>query len=317
MTIEQILTNRFIEANGTQFQGMFYEIMRAKYGTDFAMPRAYGNSGDFKNDGILISEGIYYALYSPENPNYQDTNQKDAIKKFISDIDGLIDRIKDGTWAYDFNEFIFVYNAKSYASIPAPLLSEFSTKQKELNEEYPDLKLSYITQYDLKSIFMTLHTDKQKYILEKTYMALEEINLDGTVMAHLLEKMYSRNFVKSRVHKLMDFEEKIKYNNLNEERESDLLHASYNINDFLIFSRGLDPSYMEHLFNICRTSYDEAVEKYPDNENNQFDYVLENIYQYDSKDVDSSLHNIKIVKENKLIIISVFFENCSIFKSKK
>lgn len=315
MSVELILTNKFIEANGAQFQNIFFEIMRAKHGSDFIMPRNYGIYGDLKCDGIHISKGIYYGVYSPENPNFKDVNQSEAIKKFNSDLDGLIALI-DENWGYPLKEFVFVYNGKFMNTIPSPILSAISLKHEELKLKYPTVKLSSITQYDLKLVFLTLNVGIQEFILSKTYFSVEEINLDGSIVAMILEKMHLSAFKKSELHAIMDFKDKIKFNGLDDNRASDLLHASYNIDDFVVFVRSIDPQYLNMLHNLCKDLYDKSALLFS-NANSQFDYILENLYIYDISDKDYNYYNLKSIKENKLIIISVFFENCSIFKSKK
>ncbi|MBN2619359.1 MAG: hypothetical protein JXR64_13705 [Spirochaetales bacterium] len=310
-----VLKNRFIDADGKYFQEIFYEIMRAKYATDFVMPRNYGKIGDYKCDGISINEGFYYAIYSPENPNFRDENQKYAIGKVRKDIKGFLEQYEKGTWEYKCSKFIFVYNAKFNKQPPAPILSELSKLDKKVKEKFPEITVSYMTQYDLELAFIELKSEQQEFIINHTYCGSEEIDFDASSIALILDKMHMTDFKSVEVHDIMGMKEKIKFNKLDENRAGDLLKASYNIMDFKDFIRRTNPEYIQFLQDRCLTLYDEAKTILKTNSNKQFDYILENLYSYDIKQVNSNEAVYKSIKNNKLIIMSMFFENCSIFES--
>ena len=54
-----------IISHGTVFQGLLWNVLRAKYRDDFATIGLYGPAGDGGNDGYIASKRRYFQLYAP------------------------------------------------------------------------------------------------------------------------------------------------------------------------------------------------------------------------------------------------------------
>ncbi|MGM9972280.1 MAG: hypothetical protein ACI35W_07710 [Anaeroplasmataceae bacterium] len=312
MTIEEMLQRRFVEYFGFQFQKLFFEIMRNYYGDDFEMPHPYGSEGDYKSDGYLKSKGIFFACYAPENPSeYNDATA--MISKLRSDLNGLISKIIDEKkWLYPLNGFTFVLNLKFNNEAPAPLLSEKQNLEANLLKKFNRLiPINIITQYDLKLLFNQLDIAKQKYILEKVYVFDEDMEFDGTIIAKIIEYFSNKEIKPVKPHNLMDMTEKIKFNNLSIERESELIYAAFNISALENYLSSYSPDAQEILQTLVLNLYEDSKKNYPNNSNLQYDFIKEGLF--DSK--DSYGIKLKIINNTKAIIMSKFFENCSIFES--
>ena len=310
MTINEMLNLRFIEYDGMQFQKLFYEIMRNRYGTDFDMPTPYGIYGDYKCDGYLRTEGAFYACYAPENPSV-DTNASEMKSKITSDLEGLIKNIKAEVWKCEFKKFVFVVNMKSKRTVPSPLI----TKKFELEKEIEDslgkkCEIDIITQYDLSLIFNELDPTKQRFILEKVYINDFDFEFDGSVISKIIEYFSLKCDDVVKPHNIMELEDKIKFNNLSEKRGDILLYASFNNSSLQNYLEEMGEDACDILQSIVLNLYQKALKLYPDNSNFQFDYICEKLYP-----LDETMGNSKSITNSKYIIMSLFFENCSIFKS--
>lgn len=314
MTLEDMLNARFTEYDGIQFQKLFYEIMRVKYNTDFEMPWPYGNVGDYKCDGYYKPDGAFYACYAPENPSV-DTNASEMIKKINSDIEGLKLQIKVGKWKCPFLKFVFVVNMKNKKTCPSPLLVRKYEIESELESYYGrKIEVSIITQYDLKIIFNSLEKNEQEFILNKVFIYDNEFEFDGAIISKIIEHFSTKVVRQVKIHNIMEFEEKIKFNNLNQDRGDALEYASFNIAALENYFEELGNSSEETLQTALVSLYNDAKKEYPDNQNLQFDYIKDNLYQI--SEGDSSIIK-KKVTDSTLIIMSKYFENCSIFESEE
>ena len=77
--------NRIYKKNGTEFQSFFEDIMKIAF-PDFQIIKPYGNKGDGGNDGYRPDKGIYYQVYSPDNPSEKEA---EAAKKLKADFHKL------------------------------------------------------------------------------------------------------------------------------------------------------------------------------------------------------------------------------------
>ena len=111
----------------------------------------------------------------------------------------------------------------------------------------------------------------------------------------------------------MEFEKKIAFNNLDDNRASDLLSASYSINTIDQVLDELDSTGLlqEQLSDLLRKIYEEAKDKLSD-ENQIFDYIISKLMETSSTDLREI--DLKIIRETVLIIMSKYFENCTIFE---
>src|SRR5947209_6750751 len=83
-----------------EFQNFFENVMFKKFPRDFDNVCPWGNDGDEKCDGILVSERTLFQVYGPEKLDPSDTNSK--IRK---DFQGALNN-----WEGNFSVWVFVHN---------------------------------------------------------------------------------------------------------------------------------------------------------------------------------------------------------------
>ncbi|HMS15848.1 MAG TPA: hypothetical protein PKA37_03335, partial [Planctomycetota bacterium] len=98
---EQRFEIEFLRAHGDAFQTLFDRLMGLAYKSDFMSSRPWGNQGDRKNDGFLISERRLFQVYAPN-----EMNAAKATAKITEDFDGA--RVY---WGTHFDRWTFVHNA--------------------------------------------------------------------------------------------------------------------------------------------------------------------------------------------------------------
>jgi len=218
--LNQLFENKIYKCFGYEFHNLFFEIMKSTYNDDFIMPKPQGRLGDKKNDGYIPSTGEYFAVYGPET---YDLDINYTISKIQSDFEGLIENIKKGEWKYELKKFIFVVNTRINDTFPVQVVQ----KADELSKEY-SIDICLWGSYDVRKLFDNLTIENKKFVLQ-TYVALDNISLNVPVLNSLIDKINNSNYKRSKIDGFMEFENKIHFNNLSEDRGSDLLSASFNI----------------------------------------------------------------------------------------
>nr|WSX77654.1 hypothetical protein OH826_29685 [Streptomyces sp. NBC_00899] len=98
---EMAFRDRFQESFEDEFQDFFSEIMeRAHPDGDFVRIRPWGQAGDRKNDGYLISQRTVFAVYAPRRPTASGVRAK-----ITSDFTGCLPH-----WDEYLDRWIFVHN---------------------------------------------------------------------------------------------------------------------------------------------------------------------------------------------------------------
>ena len=214
------------------------------------------------------------------------------------------DRKNDG---YIPSKCVFVVNTRHNNILPVEIIQ----KTEELSEKYKIDVIAW-TSYDLKLLFNEL-TEQQKQFVLQCYVTLDDISLNIQVLNKIIEKINKLDCSKSKIDGIMEFEKKIEFNNLSDNRAADLLSASYSIN---IIDQSLDELdstglLQEQLSNLLRKMYEEAKNKLLD-ENQIFDYIVGKLMETSSMDLKD--FDLKIIRETVMIIMSKYFENCTIFE---
>lgn len=80
----------------------FYEYK----GLTYEMPSAGG--GDDKNDGWVVEQKKFYQVYAPAQ--IRSSFAKEIKDKFEEDLSGLLEKLSEGKWNGDINNFIFIAN---------------------------------------------------------------------------------------------------------------------------------------------------------------------------------------------------------------
>lgn len=303
----QMFENKIYKCFGYEFQNLFFEIMKTIYNDEFIMPKPQGRLGDKKNDGFIPSKGEYFAVYGPET---YDLDINYTVSKLETDFTGLFENIKNGEWKYELKKFIFVVNTRNNNTFPVSLVQ----KAEELSQTY-SVEICLWGSYEIRQLFERLTLENKRFILQ-CYVVLDNISLNLPVLNELVDKINSSNYDKSKIDGFMEFENKIKFNNLSENRAADLLSASFNINALDLALNELDSTgvIQEQLAYLLKKVYDEGKTKC-ENEDQIFDYLIEKLMEESSNNLKSV--NLKIVRETILIVVSKYFENCTIFEKEK
>jgi len=92
----------FREKGGNEFQNLFSEIMEKCHPGDFQRTRPWGNVGDRKNDGYLLSQRMLFQVYAPNV-----MKSRVAIAKIDEDFYSALQH-----WQTHFDTWIFVHNSR-------------------------------------------------------------------------------------------------------------------------------------------------------------------------------------------------------------
>lgn len=98
---ESRFENLFLRSKGNEFQSLFERLMGLVYKGDFMACRPWGNQGDRKNDGFLMSERRLFQVYAPN-----EMEATKAIAKITEDFEGA-----KVHWGEHFDEWVFAHNA--------------------------------------------------------------------------------------------------------------------------------------------------------------------------------------------------------------
>lgn len=136
--------NRVYKKTATEFQTFFEEIMQNAF-SDFQKIKPYGNQGDGGNDGYRPSEGIYYQVYAPENPNEKEAKAAKKLKEDFEKLRTTWDQISK------IKTFYFVFNDKGDG-----VSIEIEKALAELKTSYKNIDFKKFTPRDLEKTFFTL-----------------------------------------------------------------------------------------------------------------------------------------------------------------
>jgi hypothetical protein len=298
----RILRGLIAEANAQAFQDLFWKVATAKF-DNFEKVKPQGKNGDRKNDGYIRGEGVFYQVYSPENPK---ENTQNAVKKLMEDFNGLysfwngIETIK---------EFNFVFNDKFQGSYP-DLYKEISTLEKN----HTNIKFNLFRADDLQRMFKELSPEKQDEILHlnsnETILSYEAIS---TVAEHLKSLVFSEEINNKLI--APDFEEKISFNHLSPTTAEMLKKHYENISEVEKYFSNVDNKELKkelqekftHLYNGAVKKYGEPLDQ----------DVSENIF-FDILTCSSS-HGMcdPAIRKASLSLMALYFESCDIYKEPK
>ena len=123
----------FVEKKGAEFQNWFAKLASYAFGADFEAVRAYGNRGDLKCDGRLVSTGTIFQCYAPDRMDQTRLNAK---------IDGDF-RGAYTHWGRTMAEWILVHNdGRGLPPQTVQLLDE-------LRKSHPEIKIQVWTEAQL------------------------------------------------------------------------------------------------------------------------------------------------------------------------
>ena len=290
---------------GNEFQNLFYDIMK-RTDKDFIEIKTQGSIGDRKCDGYIKNKGIFYQVYAPEDASNKET-QKNAISKLRKDFEKLYAHTKNGHYE-EIKEFIFVINTKGAKGIYPDLADEL----EKLEKEYNNINFRYMDTDSIKDLFYNLDMNNKRRIMDFGIPDISDISIKFEVIQEIV--VYLNNNVKEKKfnHDMIvpEFDRKIEFNGLSKYIKKSLNDANLYVDDLnhYLSDSNLDSNL---LCNIYKTLYKKAKEKYPDDPDEQFNYIL--MQSYDSDSITDRRKDY-IYKINIIIIMAKFFNSCDIFE---
>jgi hypothetical protein len=130
----------FLKKGGNEFQDWFADLMEKAYPNDFQRVRPYGNIGDHKCDGYLVSTKTVFQVYAP----------------YAIDLATLLDKIDEdflgaeAHWAERMRCWTFVHN--DHRGLPAPAVQ----KLHDLRAQHKPLDVNTWSLEELRGIMRNL-----------------------------------------------------------------------------------------------------------------------------------------------------------------
>lgn len=293
-----------LESDGNAFEQFVRKLFR-KYDPDIRFTKPQGSKGDGGNDMFKPLSGEYYQVYGPEF--LSGTSIKKAAEKIIDDFDKIY---RNWNMHYPIKSYYFVYNDKKKGVYP-----DIYIALKKIKSKY-NIQCDIIDSMKLEEIFDTL-SEKDKEDLVGVLLLNDDIikELNFEALSIVIKYMICEDIVQQPLDKLkaIDFNEKIKINGLSEEISRNLNYASYYIYSLEEYFNSFS-SYdiRSRIGYILNGYYQESKEIIPDNEydcgNLRFQYIFDKCYPKEEKS--------KAVKDALYIVLSYYFEACSIMESK-
>jgi hypothetical protein len=285
------LKYRILKLEGEEFQNFFGKLMKDIYKIDYEeMPTKRGDGG---NDGFIISEGKFFALYSPKSSTAEHRN----FDKVRSDFEKLI----NGKYKDKVKEWVFVYNDKFDGE---PRILEEIEKIEKYNSnikmerwlmaEVLDLIVNRASETFIESIQTISLSDIREI----------DLKLIKEIVNFCLKEKTNHDDIDYNV---IPFRKKIEFNKINE-HHAKLLSDARSFNNEL--QRYFDNNNKDKEFDLSyqmKKKYRNAKEKYPNNENYQLFYIMQ----------EMSPNNDPEYQKQCLIIIAKYFESCDIFEKIK
>ena len=198
--------NRIYQKSGTEFQSFFEDIMKKAF-PDFQPIKPYGNKGDRGNDGYRPDNGIYYQVYSPENPSEKETEAAKKLKADFGKLKSSWDKISK------IKEYYFVFNDKGQG-----VSIEIESALADLKLNNKKIKFGKFTPTDLEGVFFTLTEDQilslrfdidstKALKLAQKYLSELEVELDRDNTAFVIKAIDKiRDIVSSLNNEDLDLE---------------------------------------------------------------------------------------------------------------
>lgn len=266
------ITDHLKGRTGNNFQNDMEIVLKGYYNhhnKTFEMPQAM--RGDYKNDGWVLDDNIYYMMYSPitiKNSFYSDIQDK-----LDSDLKGLLKNIYEkNMWGKEVKEAILLVNSKDNR-LPADNLRAYEIIVKKYKDQYNIDFTWKVTNLDyIETILEGIPSSILDGIMFKLNMARDVdynepnatdiISTIGTISKNVIET-YTNNL--SSDYKRISTSKKIKINNLNEIKEDiEQIISKLGVVDRAVQEMSQDMTHMEQF--DCTKNY--IINKYLENTDN-------------------------------------------------
>ncbi|HEX7608855.1 MAG TPA: ABC-three component system protein [Candidatus Cryosericum sp.] len=160
------------EKIGTEYQDFFADVMEQCYPNgEFGRVRPWGNEGDQKCDGYLVSTQTVFQVYAPN-----ELTEAETIHKIHTDFDGAVEH-----WPDELKQWIFVHN--SFPGLSANVEHEING----LRTHYPTITISTWSPADLQAHVFRLSQSKIETLLGFPPTREGMSNLDFEMVQSILD----------------------------------------------------------------------------------------------------------------------------------
>lgn len=295
---------KLLEASGSQFQGLFGQIMRIIQ-PGFREVSAAPYRGDGGNDGWIEDEGAYYQVYAPEATTINPESY--AQKKIIEDFQKLKTHWND---VVPVRKFYFVFNNRF-----KPASADLQKVMAQLKKEYKLEDARIFETSDLLDWFNHMEESAKIQIVGGIPSPNEEFERVLSPLGTLLQALAASSpdplLFLTDIHP--DFSNKIKINNLSEKIKARLelnSHLSSRIDEILKNSRGDAQGIVQRLKMIYNESKSVVPEDSDQASDMRYVYIRDKMIPSEVK--KSVLVSYRAAAE---IIIAKYFESCDIYES--
>jgi hypothetical protein len=283
-----LFKNKIHEADGQKFEDLFGAIMNYKE-PEFTQIKPWGSIGDRKNDGCILSKGIYFQVHSPEDVK---KSYHDIIKKIQTDFSGL-----QSHWD-NIQEFYYVLNDK-YKGVNADALKLLETiKQSNSLRE-----CKFITAKDLENMLFNLSDDQIEGIVGNIPDPANLASLDYDILNEILEHLKNRSLNNGAENIVVpNWDEKIQFNNLTTNESVRLTNGYFQLGSLSEYLKNSSDFTAQELQSKISAMYQELAKSYSGSE--LFWELVNEISPRSSTEYQAS----------SIVIMSMYFETCDIFE---
>ncbi|MFY4779769.1 ABC-three component system protein [Aliarcobacter butzleri] len=283
-----LFKNKIHEADGQKFEDLFSAVMNYKE-PDFTQIKPWGSIGDRKNDGCILSKGVYFQVHAPEDVK---KSYYDIIKKIQTDFSGL-----QSHWG-NVQEFYYVLNDKYQGVHPDALQLLETIKQSNSLK-----KCKFIVAKDLENMLYELDEDQIIAIAGNIPDPANLVSLDYGILNEILEHLKGKS-LNSGTEKIVapDWDEKIKFNNLTLNENARLTNGYFQLGTLSEYLKNNSDFTAQELQSKVSAMYQELVKSYSGSE--LFWELVNEISPRSSAEYQAS----------SIVIMSMYFETCDIFE---
>lgn len=306
------IINSIISTTGMNFQQSFVTFLDVvcRY-KNLKFEKIHPTNGDAKNDGWIPEKNVYFAMYSPSDPNISQI--KSINKKLHDDLDGLCHHVYvNGYWGKEIKEFYLIVNTHDN-DLPADPQRTINKTIEQIKEKYQkDFKVEVIAAREIKTFLIEseyeliekIANNLDVYSLHQEFSIPDVMDFIDDYLVYLAKAKIQ--YSETDYHRIK-VEDKIQLNSLDERKDKiiNLIDASDNIDKYLEFvnSEGLDFSKYEKIKNYIVQKYLELSENYSGKD--LYDKLVDELI-YDSMEIGKA-----VILEG--IVVNVFIK-CDIFR---
>ena len=121
---------------GDNFEKQMCRVLKRYYSArDKTFEPVEAFRGDYKNDGWVKEDAIFYAIFAPFTDKGNEAVQTSIENKFKADLEGLLKNLASGHWNGKISSFIFIVNMRDKDLPPNPK-DFFNNTVDALKNEY-------------------------------------------------------------------------------------------------------------------------------------------------------------------------------------